>query len=883
MPENNDGSQFNDLISQVSSNEIETEDKSVKSETLQLLGDARGIIELASRQGKDKEAEIRQKYEKVRLGIIEATKNDLKITRAELNGLKSEVDKTNEKVADFYAQNEEMLKLELNKDIVIKTLNKLVTQKNSQENSKSLTNNSQLTVSFLDINPSLLNDINVLKATRPEGMTLFPEDILHIPNSFFQNDENLSKVLEITSGEYKSALIMKASKVLGEEKLISLIGKINSENTPKTKLQDKDIPINLLKKDDKNVMGLNEDWKEMHLNKINEITEDALDNILKTDIDGRDLADEVEYYLQKYSIEKIPDKTLIDILTRLNQEDAIIYVPKMLLGLDKKINVINEFSSRVDPAFIRFLPSEIAKNNEVQKNFVDVIANYVHIDSDVDFLLDYLEIDDSEIAKYFYDTIKNMGGEKADKVFSNFKIREKTSRVIGRNENTQDPTVNEMVKKFASYEKLGRDLINAVKANKETIEKIKNDKSSLEITALNIKAELGLKIEDRIMIHLVSEIVDLNDDDVNSEKSRGLIDKLIRVCGTEEKATLFIQKVNNYKITENVKKIEDIKKNIDKDGNLLKNVEVEFDNFLIKKIYDLKKENKDKEYDINDISNKAIDEYLESRQDLGPEQKDGLREILKKFVSNKKLKSNNDNGIKYTKALSGEISKEEYNKLSQSNFEKAYDFEAEKEIVKQQEKIENDYRIKNGLGGNNNELNYSLQYDYKKVEGGYSLVGQNGETVKGLVISEKEKLLAEKNPKAAENLVNFYETLDKLGLNSIWKYREDISSSIGGINGASLNYNDDSLGQNELKIFLNAILVSVGETKIDMGRGVDEFINLFRNKNDFQVIGEGYKNNTNKIGGSKIEEKFMEKYVLGFPKFQNTAFADSLSKPIVKT
>ncbi|MDP3379985.1 MAG: hypothetical protein Q8S84_00015 [bacterium] len=54
-------------------------------------------------------------------------------------------------------------------------------------------------------------------------MTLFPEDILNIPNYFFHNDENLNKVLEITSTEYKSALIMKASKVLSEDKLISLI------------------------------------------------------------------------------------------------------------------------------------------------------------------------------------------------------------------------------------------------------------------------------------------------------------------------------------------------------------------------------------------------------------------------------------------------------------------------------------------------------------------------------------------------------------------------------------------------------------------------------------------------------------------------------------
>ncbi|MDP2091013.1 MAG: hypothetical protein Q8K30_05455 [Candidatus Gracilibacteria bacterium] len=814
--------EFSDLIEQVSSNKIETEDKSVKSETLQLLGDARGIIELASRQGKDKESEIREKYEKVRLGIIEATKEDLKITRAELNGLKAEVNKTNEKLADFYVKNQEILKLELNKDIVIKTLNKLVNKKNSEENINNIKDTSQLTVNFLDINQSLLSDINVIKATRPEGMTLFPEDILNIPNYFFHNDENLNKVLEITSTEYKSALIMKASKVLSEDKLISLIGKINGENNPKTKLQDKDIPINLLKKDDKNVMLLNSEWKKMHIDKINKITENSIDEILKTDIDGRDLADEVEYYLQKYNIDKLSDETLINILTILNESDNTIYAPKLLLSLDKRINVINEFSSKVEPVFIKYLPIEIAKNNNVQKNFVDIIVNYLSINNDVNFLLDYLEIDDLEIAKYFYEKINNQGDIKADKVFSNFKIREKISRVIGRNENTQDNSTNEMVKKFASYEKLGIDLINAVKGNKKTIEKIKNDKSSLEITALSIKENLKLNVEDNIMIQLVSEIANLNDDDTNSEKSRLLIIKLVDICGTKEKTTIFIQNVNKYKIAENVGKIEDIKNNIDKDGNLLKNVEVEFDSFLLKKIDTFKKENKDKKYNINDISNKAIEEYIENRQDLNQKQKDGLREILITFVDSKQRKSNNDNGINYTKALSGEITKEQYNKLSQSTFEKAYDFEAQKEIVKKQEKIEADYRMQNGLGGNYNELNNAIQYNYIQNGNTYTLEGSNGEKIEGLTKQEKDLTIG--NPEATKNLINFHDFFKKLNLEGVWKYRGELINAIGDIH---IDPNDDdSIKTEELRKFGNKILTFIANAGKDEKEGKMQTINL---------------------------------------------------------
>ncbi|MDP2396591.1 MAG: hypothetical protein Q8S84_00020 [bacterium] len=154
-------------------------------------------------------------------------------------------------------------------------------------------------------------------------------------------------------------------------------------------------------------MLLNSEWKKMHIDKINKITENSIDEILKTDIDGRDLADEVEYYLQKYNIDKLSDETLINILTILNESDNTIYAPKLLLSLDKRINVINEFSSKVEPVFIKYLPIEIAKNNNVQKNFVDIIVNYLSINNDVNFLLDYLEIDDLEIAKYFYEKINN--------------------------------------------------------------------------------------------------------------------------------------------------------------------------------------------------------------------------------------------------------------------------------------------------------------------------------------------------------------------------------------------------------------------------------------------------------------------------------------------
>lgn len=884
MPENNDWSQFNDLISQVSSNEIETEDKSVKSETLQLLWDARGIIELASRQWKDKEAEIRQKYEKVRLWIIEATKNDLKITRAELDWLKAEVNKTNEKLADFYVNNVDMLKLELNKDVVIKTLNKLVADK--KWNIKNLEDISQLTVKIKDINKNFKWDLDVLKATRDETIWFTSEDIQQIPEDFFSNEKNLEYMLKHSNEKWLIVLI--ASKNIGEDKLINIIWSINNETiNESSKILDKHIPIEILNKDIENKLKMNLDSKNMSLDKINKLAPDFIDKLINewtTD----NLSDEIEYFLSKYNINDLSDEVIEKILSITMSDDTLKYAPKFIFGLNEKTNIVKDFILNNDENLIKYLPNKISKNNEVQKSIIDKIALNVRNNSNNDLLLNYIDVDDAEIARYFYKTIKDLWNIESSKIFSNFTIRESIRRIV-KNENfNKEESDKEMLSDLASYD-WWKELIDAASKNRENLEKLDIDKKM--ILSSDLIEKLWLNVDKNSVKWIIDEIIKLDISKLWEKSADITYNKLLKICWNDiNKVKAFISEIKWFQIKENVVESNNIKeelkkKKFDKFNVNLDNLENDFDVFLVKKVNDYKEKNKDKQVDIKAISKQALEEYIKNNKKewISIDEEEKLKKILNNFLENRDNTTIINEVDSFSKVLSWEIKKEDFEKIVQKSFEKAYDFEAEKEIVKQQEKIENDYRIKNGLWWINNEISNSLQYDYKKVEWGYSLVWQNWETVKWLVISEQEKLLAEKNPDAAKNLVNFYETLDKLWLNSIWKYREDISSSIWGINWASLNYNDDSLGQNELKIFLNAILVSVWETKIDMWRGVDEFINLFRNKNDFQVIWEWYKNNTNKIWWSKIEEKFMEKYVLWFPKFQNTAFADSLSKPIVKT
>ena len=141
-------------------------------------------------------------------------------------------------------------------------------------------------------------------------------------------------------------------------------------------------------------------------------------------------------------------------------------------------------------------------------------------------------------------------------------------------------------------------------------------------------------------------------------------------------------------------------------------------------------------------------------------------------------------------------------------------------------------------------------------------------------ISEKEAKLIESNPETAKNIINFYKALNELWLNNLWKHRESISNSIWSQSWASINNNDNSLSENELKIFLNSILSSVWEEKINISWNINQFKNEFKNKNKVQVSWN-YKDNL-EIWSSDIEEKFMKKYITWFSKFQTSSFLKNI-------
>lgn len=203
-------------------------------------------------------------------------------------------------------------------------------------------------------------------------------------------------------------------------------------------------------------------------------------------------------------------------------------------------------------------------------------------------------------------------------------------------------------------------------------------------------------------------------------------------------------------------------------------------------------------------------------------------------------------------------------------------FDIKKEIEKQREekkKIEEKNETENK---NNTKNKISTPYELNTSLEKSTITFDNW--TKEIEISNNEANMINSNPKVAENIINFNKTLNDVWLSNLWQYREQISNAIWSISWTNLNNNDDSLNVNELQIFLNSILTSIWEKKIKQTPNMQQFTNLFRIKNDVQIIWNWFKNENVKIWSSNIEEIFMQKYIVWFSKFQTATFQQDIQK-----
>jgi len=228
----------------------------------------------------------------------------------------------------------------------------------------------------------------------------------------------------------------------------------------------------------------------------------------------------------------------------------------------------------------------------------------------------------------------------------------------------------------------------------------------------------------------------------------------------------------------------------------------------------------------------------------------------------KKLDENDFKKISKEKESFSEELTKSYKKWEEENPEKA-----RKENIKTYWNNEN--------SESNNSESYTWEsYDYN-IES-WIINIDLWDTTKDIVVKESQKRLLQ-NEEARENFVSFYKTLNELWLSDLWDYIETISIAIWNSEWTNINFNDDFLDKNEQKIFLNAILKSVWIKEIDKTLKLEEFKNLFIQKNSDEILW-WFKNDSDKPGDSKIAETFIEKYILNKTTFQNSSFSKEIQK-----
>jgi len=813
--------EFKDLATQVSDSQKTEID--VKNEIIQLLEDIEWKITHAEEHWKW--GRIKQEYSMIKVEIIKALAEDNEITREELAYLKNQIESKHENLANFYVENVNLLILEKNKKIVLKTLNKLK-EKN-------------VYVLITQLHQKLRSDIDIIRATLKVWEKLSTNTLLwHIPDEVFKNKDKFAQLLELSEDR---------EMVTFRESFINNNWQFNVNNEDKNSLN------NFLNNSENNYSH-------------------------------KEIVDWVESYIGKNGISNLEDNEVIKILDVLSKWGSFLDAKKFLICIESRVSIFDDFirTNNLDTIlWSDLLPLNLRRNDVMQKLFIDTLVKYArNIWDNVNVILDSLILDNVETAKYFFTSVKNLWEEKSTKIFSNPILRWKIQNVLEKNiqtDNSKDEIYNQMIEEFTFFSEWSKNLLNAVRWNDEISQLNEDDKQ--KVFSEYLRDTIGLSWSNEEIIGLVGKIIDLKISKAWKKQTEPIFIELLKVCWQDrKKAKKFIQEVKDYKIaklaSKNKETIAQKWDEIDTWFNIKHWVLTkDFDIFLSEKI------KKFKELDYEIISKNAIEEYIKIHKIewISEETKESIRKILSSHCENKQTSGERNNPDLYLKALEWKVPKEDYQRQINKELEKGYDFKAEEEIINRQTNIEKNYAYVVTWKISNNDIFTPTEKSYAKVDWWYALLWNDWEPIiKWLVISKREKNLTKWDPEKTKDLINFYETLKELWLSNLWKYRGQISNTIWRKSWSNLNYTD-LLDENEVKIFLNSILISIWMDKIDPSLSFTEFKNLFKSNNEYQVIWNWYNDNIFTLGNSSIEELFIKKYIKNWI-FQYKFFQDKVNK-----
>ncbi|RKW22314.1 hypothetical protein D8B46_05565 [Candidatus Gracilibacteria bacterium] len=127
-------------------------------------------------------------------------------------------------------------------------------------------------------------------------------------------------------------------------------------------------------------------------------------------------------------------------------------------------------------------------------------------------------------------------------------------------------------------------------------------------------------------------------------------------------------------------------------------------------------------------------------------------------------------------------------------------------------------------------------------------------------LSQQEKNMMKSNPEIAKNIVNLYDSLEKVGLSKLWNLRENIFKSVENTFGLQFDRKDgDFLDEREIKIFFNAILSSIGEKPMKPDLKLNIFLNEIEKINGREITGK--ERQINSYGETRLESVFINKFM----------------------
>ena len=604
------------------------------------------------------------------------------------------------------------------------------------------------------------------------------------------------------------------------------------------------------------------EWKNIELNKL----EESIFYLLKWTITNEELL-KLDSFFFTY-VQKNPEKFLNTFSSNL---EKILLLPKTLNVIVNTSKILNKFI-KINPKLYSLLPESRKEN--LSTKYADIIlkSNTLTTQEKINFLAKIKFKDVKQKNIIFNKFNKYLKKEEFKLLFKNPSFSLYYAEFLEKN---KEKILKSNTKENTNLEN------NAIKENKKDLEQIEKayTESNIEESAEKVSEKENTENNEWIFIKKWKEIWNM-------------IEKYFQDSPElQEKFILIIQDyLKNPSNIRNLFNIEFWKALwIEKYTIFLKDFKKIIDEYLSSPIKTTKKEQKWAEKKYFDENwemkiNKLKDEYiyllaLEKQNAEKKEQEFNIEIFTKNFlrkkfpnISEKKLnkiaskiiyeywgwKEKLENASNNKELIQAVVhwDTEKINKYLDK-----IDKETDKKIYKQAKYIKEKQEKENqNVKKTQTSEKTSILADNYNPETWAIVISEDWET-DTIKLSPEEQKLVKNNPETLDNIIDFYKVLSRLWLKKLWTIKEQIFKSIENVMWIWFRIDWNYLNENEIKIFLNAILKSIWKEEIPMIFTLENFLWRIEILNKTQAISWTEATKSIIYDETLLENMFFNKFV----------------------